>query len=283
MFDRPHLDPSEWAADLGHEEAMRQVILHRPLMNDDGVQLFMADRSWAALGTVVGRDEASIAAAVARAAGAAAGAMVASRESVGEVVLHEPGLPARQLLLGGRGLGPIEWLQGLGMACLARDQDSAALLAANLPEPGLLGATWMPLCRAIASVVTERPTAEEDIAAARKALDQDIDRGTREVEPPWYQLVWVASSLHGWEHMGRVVQEALKEHSRLGHRRPRDRVHMLAFALAGLCAVAHDRGRPGAWVDSPYTPRFLVEGAVRGPLSRVTRSHGSAVVRRRRA
>jgi len=256
----------DWADELAFQNQLRDSMLNRELTVEDPIRLAEIDFARAAItSSLKVSDEAG--GAVAEAGAAAAAAVLSRVMPAGGVVIEWPDGRSRRITYGAAPLGPPRWLRAVACALIARDVEAAdvlcepAHLAAAQLAPRLADAFWPFLCAAVAALIRQPEAAAPWVREAETLLtpervtvgDDDVIRSQI---APLVPLLRTLTSPEG--DLQRAFAQALDARrsyfARAG--RPRDPQRLISLELAGLAALAHDRGRTFQ-ID---LPAFLVEG-----------------------
>jgi hypothetical protein len=256
----------DWADELAFQNELRDSMLNRELTVEDPSRLAEIDFARAAIAASLNaRDEAG--AAVAEAGAAAAAAVLSRVMPAGGVVIEWPEGRSRRVSYGAAPLGPSRWLRAVACALIARDAEAAdvlcepAHLAAAQLAPHLADAFWPFLCAAVAALIRQPEAAASWVREADALLTPDrVTVGDGDVIrlqiAPLAPLVRTLASPEGDLQLAfaQALEARRSYFARAG--RPRDPQRLMSLELAGLAALAHDRGRR-VRID---VPAFLIEG-----------------------
>ena len=268
--------PSDrWRRALRYANRRREVILTREPEDRDGLDLLDCELERGSLASVLDdeaptRDEALVSAATA--AEAAAIAAVRDRGSVEMRVSGAPRLfPARRAIL-----PPGVWLQAWGAAHVTRDTDALSALGvpALLEALGEVGDNfWTPVAWALAALGAEGEAQADRLARIAEARVAVANPGPTIVEPGYVShlvspLLDLAADVVRRDQDGfdAACAAAIQQHKRWFQAEERrfDSMGLLAFALLGMAALAHDVGL-SVRARSGYLPLDLVRGSVIHP------------------
>ncbi|WP_431287230.1 Imm49 family immunity protein [Roseateles chitinivorans] len=270
-------DPVLWTA---HAQALTQVDALRKTVlaaryADDAAELLTVSAERAALASMDATKAGTVAAAVREGAacGTAAALCASRREGTARVRFADGAM--RDFPVGGRtGWQAPRWSLAAALASCAGDAGALetithplAVQAAQEP-PEVADTAWTPFCIALAALYRG-----EDGAAASllsQAIDAFAPERLRIADPGWaartrvplLRFAQALAAAASTETLRAALTDALAEHARhhgAGDGRG-ETLGLLAFELAGLCALAKRRGLV-LHVDSPLLPDTLLAPA----------------------
>jgi Immunity protein 49 len=276
-------DLATWREDLTHVEQLLHIVRDRQPLAEDGCDILKNELRLAVIASLFPDQTADVFAAIARGSGGANAAMLAQRcwrnyDDEGMVILAEPERSPRYLPVGDARMSLTEWVKGLSLALIARDQETlmtlctpASIAACSLP-PQVMDAFWAFYCGALAAVVVEPKAASTWIGDAEAAMAEFEITDPLLIECRVRPTLRLAKALvEETEPFQSALSAALEAHQRY-YRQPdrrRDWEGLLALEATALAALACDRGL-AIEIQSDYLPRALVRGELPQELSKVT-------------
>ena len=259
----------DWSDRLNFRNRLRDALLSREPVAEDGRDLASIDFARIALMTALPELAAESGAAVCEAAAAGAAATLCRTMRGGAVLIEWPDRRLRCIPVGAEPLDPTSWLRSVACALVARDHEAVAVLcqpahiAAAQKPPKLADDFWMFLCAAVAALMREPASAAAWLDDAERLMAPErIGKGdplTIVLEfRPLAAMVRALSTPDG--DFSSALAHALASYRELFSRRDpsADSAQLLHLEALGLAALAFDRHRP---FDPSGLPVNLVKGS----------------------
>jgi hypothetical protein len=255
----------EWLNRLALMQRVRAAMLSRPASGRDPHELIMIDCQRLAIAATAAGDMVEAGAAACEAAAAGAAALLAAVLSGGEVALEWPDAVQRRVSTGFVAPSPIQWLRSVACALIARDDQAIAVLCAPAhishvsERPDVTEPFWPPFCAAIAALIGNSANLDgllHDVETILRSgeIGQSDPLMTEACIGSLIPLMRALSTGGEWQ---RALNDAIDANRRYYEirERPGDPFCLLPIAVAGLAALAFDRG-----ISSDKLPEALVHG-----------------------